>query len=73
MFKAQYWSLIPHELNIVTTNPMKMDPIMKKTAQPTKMALVPTQPINIAPSIPKILQRIMNKILWIITLQTRHQ
>ena len=47
--------------------------ITKKTAQPMRMAPAPTQLMKIAPYIPKILHRVRNKKLWIITLQTRHQ
>ena len=52
---------------------MKKIPIKNKSAQPMKMEMVPTQPTKTSPFIPKILQKITNKILWIIILQTRHQ
>ena len=43
------------------TQPKKTAPITKKMEQPIKMSPVPTQPMKMVPTIPKILQQITNK------------
>ena len=52
--------------------------MMMNTAQPMNMALAPTQPMKTLPDIPlnlllTILQKIINKRIWITTLYTRHR
>ena len=58
---------------MVATKPIKKTIIMKKTLQPMKMVPDPTQPMKMEPYIPKILQKMINRVRWVITLQTRHQ
>ena len=58
---------------IVMTQPMKTAPITKNTAEIMNMEPALTQLMKMAPSIPEILQRITNKIRWIIILQKSHQ
>ena len=58
---------------IVMTQPMKTATITKITEELMNMEPALTQLMKMVPSIPEILQKITNKILWIIILQTSHQ
>ena len=48
-------------------------PRTKKAVKPINMEPAPRKPMKTAPYILKILQKIMNKRRWIITLQMRNQ
>ena len=58
---------------IVMTQPMKTAPIINKTKKSMNMLSAPTQPKNMMPTIPTILQKITNKRWQTITLYTRYQ